>query len=329
VNLDSPNHQDHVSFPLGTQPDGGDCPDSHPVRLPMLFYEILFAVDLDQFPHGNGVQPFLLSCGDATGYGLHGDFLNGWDTNIMQAALEDVSCLANNTNEGNDPAACKPFTPYVKTSNPDQSCALANPINNFEDLGFFHTLQHLPGCNSVTGAGPSPPFCGDAFYFQNPKYFSPVLRVLLRAKSNGLYVTATDNMTPLKANCAEKQLAYSQAFVLLPMTGGGYAIRTETSLNYVSASSRSSGALYPNRPSPSTWETFTFNFVGSGGPTAEGTQATITSLSDNMFVSVQANGELWPNAATAGNTETFYVVDADTFSANVTGNFLGPKILYD
>jgi hypothetical protein len=52
---------------MGTQPDGGDCPDTHPVRLPMLFFEILFSVDLDEFPHGEGVQPFRLACGDATG----------------------------------------------------------------------------------------------------------------------------------------------------------------------------------------------------------------------------------------------------------------------
>jgi hypothetical protein len=65
VNLDSPDHHSHVSYPMGTNADVGDCPTSHPVRLPMLFYEILFSVE--EFPHGNGVQPFRLSCGDSTG----------------------------------------------------------------------------------------------------------------------------------------------------------------------------------------------------------------------------------------------------------------------
>jgi len=169
--------------------------------------------------------------------------------------------------------------------------------------------------------------CGDASYYQAPKTFFPILRVLLRAKSNGMYVTATDPLTPLSANCAESNLAYANAFELIPIAGG-YSMKTEVSLNYISASSRDSGALYPNRPTPSTWETFTIQWIGGTGPTAAGTEATIISLSCNEYVSVQANGQLWPNAKTAGTTETFYIVDANDFSRNSTLIQQKGKILY-
>ena len=33
VNLDSSDHQSHVSYPNGTAPDNGDCPSTHPVKV--------------------------------------------------------------------------------------------------------------------------------------------------------------------------------------------------------------------------------------------------------------------------------------------------------
>src|SRR5438045_2847655 len=37
VNLDSPNHRDHVAYPeSGTFESGGPCPSTHPVRLPQI-----------------------------------------------------------------------------------------------------------------------------------------------------------------------------------------------------------------------------------------------------------------------------------------------------
>jgi hypothetical protein len=51
--------------------------------------------------------------------------------------------------------------------------------------------------------------------------------LLLFSSSNikkGMYVTATDNVSPLVANCPVNKLAYGQAFELLPMPGGGYLL---------------------------------------------------------------------------------------------------------
>lgn len=36
----------------------------------------------------NKTQPFVLSMGDPTGYGLHGDFSNGWDRTVLQKAID-------------------------------------------------------------------------------------------------------------------------------------------------------------------------------------------------------------------------------------------------
>ena len=70
--LDSSDHRSHMAYP--TRYNGGNCPASHPVRLPGVFFEAFYAVD--KFPHGQGTQPFVLSNGDPTGYGFHGDFVS-------------------------------------------------------------------------------------------------------------------------------------------------------------------------------------------------------------------------------------------------------------
>lgn len=63
-NLDSPDHTSHMSYPIG-RPDGGDCPATHPVKVPVLFFEWVFAVGT-----GAGNGRWVLSNGDAVGYSL-------------------------------------------------------------------------------------------------------------------------------------------------------------------------------------------------------------------------------------------------------------------
>jgi hypothetical protein len=46
-NIDSPDHRSHVSYPAtGTFESVGNCPATHPVRLPQLMYEVMWDVSL-------------------------------------------------------------------------------------------------------------------------------------------------------------------------------------------------------------------------------------------------------------------------------------------
>jgi len=48
TNLDSPDHKSHVTYAVGgNYGQGGNCPSTHPVRVPQIMYEIQW--DLRQF----------------------------------------------------------------------------------------------------------------------------------------------------------------------------------------------------------------------------------------------------------------------------------------
>ncbi len=133
-----------MAYPDGI--DNGLCPSTHPNHLVSLFYEVYFNVA--PFNALNDGGRFVLANGDPTGYGLHGDFINGWDRNVLERAV--ATCTADSgviedcpvfQNEGrfyadDDMNACSATNPLPGDVTPDAT-------------------QFLPGCVAVT-EGPAP-----------------------------------------------------------------------------------------------------------------------------------------------------------------------------
>ena len=148
VNLDSSDHRSHMAFASGGPNGGGDCPASHPVHLVSLFYEFFFSVQ--NFPYNDPKYPtWVWANGDATGYGLHADFLSGWPslsngTNVLQQAIDQCN---QNDGVGGNLQDCPPFVPYLDSASAN-ACRPQNAIVN-EDIGLGHYISSLPGDNPL------------------------------------------------------------------------------------------------------------------------------------------------------------------------------------
>ncbi|KAF5573947.1 WSC domain-containing protein [Fusarium pseudoanthophilum] len=148
-NLDSPDHKSHMAYP--DRVDSGVCPRSHPKRLVTIFYEVVFQID--QFKdrwHGSS-HPFVFSNGDPTGYGLHGDFLNGWDVKVLQKAVKECTDASGVIEK------CSALTFF----DDDAMNGCRVPVQVDEKTN--GVLKSLPGCNPVTfGPEPATPVVGEA-----------------------------------------------------------------------------------------------------------------------------------------------------------------------
>ncbi|KAF9055516.1 hypothetical protein BDZ89DRAFT_1125250 [Hymenopellis radicata] len=141
VNLDSENHFSHTAYP-SKGPDSGICDDpAYPITFPRVVLQVdwmiaPFAAIRDQamFPS----QPYVLSNGDPTGYSYHADFYNGWDTGVLQKAIERCNCDPH----GNPTCCANNGTFTLDTT---QGCFVSDIVDE-QVLG---TIPKLTGPNPV------------------------------------------------------------------------------------------------------------------------------------------------------------------------------------
>lgn len=145
----------NTAFPSSAGASGAgkqNCPKGW-LHLPHLFYEVYWNTPkfASQWTPGQGKQPFVLSNGDPTGYGLHGDFINGWDTNTLQTIID--TCDAGDS--GFDKC------PNIPGGLTDTSveCHMQSAV----DDDVTGTVSALPGNNPVSFvSGASGPVAGNS-----------------------------------------------------------------------------------------------------------------------------------------------------------------------
>jgi len=137
--LDSADHKSHMAYPSLVMT--GSCPAGYPVRLPSLFYETIW--DTTRYKGLEGT--FVISNGDTSGFGYHGDFIAAWEVGVLQRAVDTCTNLSGLLED------CPVFSAV------DTSCAFAVPSSvraAVDDV--FGAPSGLPGgVPVVSGPGPA------------------------------------------------------------------------------------------------------------------------------------------------------------------------------
>jgi len=96
--LDSPDHMSHVSYDLEGGQFDGDCPSSHPVKIPEIQFFFRIA------PYSGGQHIF----SDGTSF-YHADYFSGWKQNELQNVLDQCE---NDSDAAMPDAWCEDFVTF-------------------------------------------------------------------------------------------------------------------------------------------------------------------------------------------------------------------------
>lgn len=192
----------HMAYPGSARFLGQNCPLSHPYRVPGIQVEIIFkpsnyppAVGMPMMST-SGVSNLMWSNGDTTGvsvsrnytamachtevvsmlkYGIHGDFVNGWDMNVLTSALTDLRCVGSGTQGSTATVPMAMSDCPVLASTFDDAKARTCKMTNYPKEPYSQDdlvkIPAIPGCNLPYGntnkpTCPTTPFTPDVTPFQ-------------------------------------------------------------------------------------------------------------------------------------------------------------------
>lgn len=179
--------QSHVAYMSGI--DNGKCPSTHPVPLPHLFFEVYYFPNKIRQDGGE----FVWSMGDTTGYGFHGDFLNGWNSTTLKNAI-DAKCLTTGSSGLIDD--CPIFKPYhwntASWNCPQRHPMIDEPMNGM--------IDELPGCIKIT-RGPENAASSDMSC--SPDHDAKISKLTGRIGPNNMGVNFTQPLMTIDALVGE------------------------------------------------------------------------------------------------------------------------------
>ena len=214
----------HVAYQSGI--GEGVCPPGFDSYLPVLYYEVLYwTIDVDQADGGQ----FVFAQGDITGYGFHGDFVNGWNQAVLVAAVQ--SCLSQD--QDGTISSC----PILSASDdvnfprdcPEQAAVVPEQVHGL--------LTQLPGCNPIiNGPQPAPQEICEVGYVDTSA-LSSILSTTIPTASTSIFAYS-ETVTTSVGN-----------FIIAPFTNSS-VVPVATSYEYNSSCASSFPSTAPHFPLP-------------------------------------------------------------------------------
>lgn len=127
TDLDSFDHKSHMAYPVNSGgPDGTRCPDTHPVPILRVSFHYAFGVKPDVYDPATrssigwrlASDGYDLATAGAGGMSLHGDWINAWHPEALQAVLDTCIKKGLDCHDGNLGNGCQALSQVPKTNRP-------------------------------------------------------------------------------------------------------------------------------------------------------------------------------------------------------------------
>ncbi|ESZ98205.1 hypothetical protein SBOR_1433 [Sclerotinia borealis F-4128] len=259
----------HMAYPSEVMT--GTCPEGFDTRLVSLFYETIWNTAAFNTTAGE----FVISNGDPTGYGYHGDFIMGWEEEFLQSAVDTCTNLSGEITD------CPLFD--IQDESVYGSCNITLP-SALENENVIGSMPTLPG-NCAIQSGPVPATAMPGLTGTGKSSASTASSSSSAKGSSAATTTSTSAVVPTLSHSAGSTIVASLGQTYVP---GGVFAAVESGVSYSSSGSSTAAA----DETPAVASSATTLLTASSATFYSTSYSTTTAISD-LNVKVEVDEVLW------------------------------------
>ncbi|GES58075.1 WSC-domain-containing protein [Aspergillus terreus] len=228
--VDTEDHKSHVRYPSLVM--DGTCPEGFEHRIVSLFFETIW--DTYAFKDKEGY--FVLSQGDPTGYGYHGDFMHGWEPGVLEQAVKQCTnpsgevsdCPIFELQSEAEQLLCKFDVPEILKSEEVEKCTgIPNGLSIEWGPNYAYPISY------TTAAAPSPTTSKDSGFSLDLGGILDGLHINKASSTTTTSSSSTSTWTPTPTTsyvqgAVTQAVVYVEREVVVLVDGQGKVLGTQT-----------------------------------------------------------------------------------------------------